>query len=54
MRADYQLCGCQFGLKLRRVRLFETSWHGFEMMSPHQHPYPVVSVTGTRYPVMGA
>jgi DNA (cytosine-5)-methyltransferase 1 len=46
MRADYQLCGCQFSLELRRVRLFETSWHGFEMMSPHQHPHPVPSVTG--------
>ena len=31
MRADYKLCGCQFGLELRRVRLFETSWHGFAM-----------------------
>jgi DNA (cytosine-5)-methyltransferase 1 len=46
MRADYQLCGCQFSLELRRVRLFETSWHGFEMMSPHQHPHPVPSVAG--------
>ena len=29
MRADYRLCGCQFGLRLRRERWFETSWQGF-------------------------
>lgn len=28
MRPDFKLCGCQFGLKLRRERWFETSWHG--------------------------
>jgi DNA (cytosine-5)-methyltransferase 1 len=53
MRADYQLCGCQFSLELRRVRLFETSWHGFEMMSPHQHPHPVPSVIGHGTPSWG-
>ena len=27
MRADFRLCGCMFGLpRLRRQRLFETSW----------------------------
>jgi DNA (cytosine-5)-methyltransferase 1 len=46
MRADYKLCGCQFGLELRRVRLFETSWHGFAMLPPHYHPHVVPCVTG--------
>ena len=46
MRADYKLCGCQFDLELRRVRLFETSWHGFAMLPPHYHPHAVPCVTG--------
>lgn len=46
MRADYRLCGCQFGLDLRRQRWFETSWNGFSLMRPCYHPYPVVSVVG--------
>lgn len=46
MRADFRLCGCHFGLDLRRERWFETSWEGFAMMPPHHHPYPVVSVVG--------
>lgn len=46
MRADLMLCGCQVGLPLRRVRWFETSWYAFELMSPHFHPEPVVSVVG--------
>lgn len=46
MRADYVLCGCQFGLEIRRKRWFETSWRGFSMMPECQHPYPVVSVVG--------
>ena len=52
MRADYQLCGCMFGLhlpemQLIRTRWFETSWHGFEMRSPCDHGgRPAVSVTG--------
>lgn len=46
MRADYRLCGCQFGLDLRRQRWFETSWQGFSLMRPCYHPYPVVSVVG--------
>lgn len=28
MRADYTLCGSQFGLNVRRHRTFETSWGG--------------------------
>lgn len=47
MRADFLLCGCQFGLLLRRERWFETSWHGFQLMPPHDHSGPpVVSVVG--------
>jgi DNA (cytosine-5)-methyltransferase 1 len=46
MRADYRLCGCRFGLDLRRERWFETSWQGFALMPPCFHPYPVVSVVG--------
>lgn len=50
MRADFVLCGCQFGLKLRRKRWFETSWHGFEMMPGCAHDGPVVSVVGRGTP----
>jgi DNA (cytosine-5)-methyltransferase 1 len=46
MRPDFKLCGCQFGLELRRERWFETSWHGFQLAAPHHHPYPVPSVVG--------
>jgi DNA (cytosine-5)-methyltransferase 1 len=46
MRADFRLCGCQFGLELRRERWFETSWHAFTLMSPCYHTGPVVSVVG--------
>jgi DNA (cytosine-5)-methyltransferase 1 len=46
MRPDYKLCGCHFGLKLRRQRWFETSWQGFDMQPPCNHPEPVVSVVG--------
>jgi DNA (cytosine-5)-methyltransferase 1 len=46
MRPDFKICGCQVGLELRRQRWFETSWHGFEMATPHHHPHPVPSVVG--------
>jgi DNA (cytosine-5)-methyltransferase 1 len=46
MRADLRLCGCQFGLKLRRERWFETSWNAFVLMPPCEHLGPVVSVVG--------
>ena len=46
MRADYVLCGCVFGLALRRVRWFETSWHGFDLRHPCHHTGPVLSVVG--------
>ena len=46
MRPDYKLCGCHFGLKLRRERWFETSWRGFDMQPPCNHTEPVPSVVG--------
>lgn len=50
MRVDFRLCGCQFGLKLRRERWFETSWNGFDLMPPCVHLEPVVSVVGRGTP----
>lgn len=51
MRADYVLCGSQFELPgLRRHRLFETSWHGFELVQPCVHTDKVVSVCGHGIP----
>jgi DNA (cytosine-5)-methyltransferase 1 len=50
MRPDYRLCGCQFDLKLRRERWFETSWHALTLRSPCFHQGPVVSVVGRGTP----
>lgn len=51
MRADYNLCGCMFGLpKLRRERWFETSWHAFELRPPCHHPERAVTVAGHGIP----
>jgi DNA (cytosine-5)-methyltransferase 1 len=46
MRPDFKLCGCQFGLELRRERWFETSWNGYDLRPRCHHPHPVVSVVG--------
>jgi DNA (cytosine-5)-methyltransferase 1 len=46
MRPDFKLCGCQFGLKLRRERWFEVSWPASQLAQPCYHPFPVVSVVG--------
>lgn len=46
MRPDFKLCGCQFGLELRRQRWFETSWSGLSLLPDCHHPHPVVSVVG--------
>lgn len=46
MRPDLRLCGCMFGLKLRRERWFELSWPAAVMLPPHHHSGPVVSVVG--------
>ncbi|MGA5290547.1 DNA cytosine methyltransferase [Streptomyces pseudogriseolus] len=38
LRPDYLLCGTQFGLNLRRHRVFETSWGGGgDLMAPCWH-----------------
>ena len=38
VRADYRSCGCQFGLRVRSERWFETSWRAFGASSPpHDH-----------------
>jgi DNA (cytosine-5)-methyltransferase 1 len=46
MRCDIRICGCQVGLKLRRVRWFETSWQAFSLAHPCHHNGPVPSVVG--------
>ena len=47
LRADFRICGCQVGLKLRRERWFETNWErAIEFDRPHLHEGPVVSVVG--------
>ena len=51
LRADFDLCGCMFGLRLPgmqlvRRRWFETSWRHFEMRPPCHHVGPAISVTG--------
>ena len=39
IRADYLLCGSQFGLRIKRHRAFETSWHGGgDLVPPCWHP----------------
>jgi DNA (cytosine-5)-methyltransferase 1 len=54
MRADYHLCGSQFGLPVRRHRWFETSWHGFSLMPPCDHSKPVAGVYGHPHGTAGA
>ena len=47
MRTDYRLCGCLFNLpKLKRERWFETSWQGFDLRAPCNHPERPISITG--------
>lgn len=47
MRVDYELCGCMFpGLAVRRERWFETSWGGFDLIPPHDHSRPAVTIFG--------
>jgi DNA (cytosine-5)-methyltransferase 1 len=47
LRADFKLCGCMFELpRLRRKRLFETSWNGFALLPQCNHPDPIVTVVG--------
>ncbi len=37
IRPDYVLCGSHFGLKVRRHRWFETSWHGYTLLPTCRH-----------------
>jgi DNA (cytosine-5)-methyltransferase 1 len=34
VRPDYLLCGTQFGLRVRRHRVFETSWRALQLTPP--------------------
>ena len=37
LRPDFWLCGTQFGLQVRRHRVFHVgNWHSFDLMPPHQ------------------
>jgi DNA (cytosine-5)-methyltransferase 1 len=46
MRADLRLCGCMFGLGVKRERWFETSWRAFALRPPCHHQRPAVGVYG--------
>jgi DNA (cytosine-5)-methyltransferase 1 len=47
MRADYELCGCMFGLaRIRRERWFETSWQGFDLRPGCCHAEPAIPICG--------
>jgi hypothetical protein len=46
MRVDLKLCGCMFGLGVRRERWFETSWQAFDLRQSCHHPEPIVGVYG--------
>lgn len=37
LRPDYLLCGSMFGLRVRRHRVFETSWRAFSLRPPCTH-----------------
>lgn len=53
MRADYVLCGSQFGLMLVRHRWFEVSWGPLPILELHQpctHDRRAVTITGTGTP----
>lgn len=54
LRADFKLCGCMFGLGVRRERWFETSWQAFDLRQPCCHPEPVVGVYGYSGPRPGS
>jgi hypothetical protein len=46
MRGDFMLCGSQFGLNLRRHRLFELSLSLFDLLPPCRHIKGVASPHG--------
>src|SRR5262249_58839899 len=45
-RAELRLCGCMFGLAVKRERWFEASPPLFDLRPPCQHPEPAVGVYG--------
>src|SRR5579872_5898192 len=46
MRPDLELCGCMFGLQLKRERWFETSWREMALRPPCYHPDAPIGVYG--------
>jgi len=46
LRADFKLCGKQFGLPLSRIRLFEINWDGFVLSPPMLYEGDVITVCG--------
>jgi len=54
MRADFALCGSQFGLLVRRHRWFETCPQLFGLLPPCDHTKPVVGVYGHLHGKAGA
>jgi DNA (cytosine-5)-methyltransferase 1 len=54
MRVDLKLCGCMFGLGVRRERWFETSCRLFDLRQPCWHPERVVGVYGHSGPRPGS
>lgn len=50
LRADFTLCGCQFGLEVRRERWFETSWAAPQPPMAHDHSKPAIPVVGHGVP----
>jgi DNA (cytosine-5)-methyltransferase 1 len=54
MRADALLCGSQFGLEVRRHRLFEVSWGEPVLVWPCDHTRPITGVYGHAHGSGGA
>ena len=54
LRTDFKLCGCMFGLGVRRERWFETSWWAYDLRQPCHHPEPVIGVYGYSGPRPGS
>lgn len=46
LRPDIRLCGCMFGLQVRRDRWFETSWRAFALRPPCHHVGLGITISG--------
>lgn len=46
MRPDLRLCGCFFGLPLRRERWFELNWSPAVLLPDHEHSAEFLTVVG--------